>query len=337
MKSVPPGPSEFDRIRWLARETGPGGPRGMAGRLLLGIGDDAALWRPPAGHAVVVTVDAQVEGVHFRSDWLSPAQVGARAVAASASDLAAMAALPGGVLIALTLPRGFAESSFRALYRGALREARRLDLAVLGGNLSSGPLQVCVTSVGAVRPGDGVYVTGRPGRARLGRAILEAPAALRRRLERTRAGAACLRAFRSPRARIAEARFLASRVRPRSLVDVSDGIALDLWHVLERSGPPLPGAALDGGLEALLEADGSIAHECGVDLAEAALSGGEDYELLFTAPPGRAERAASEFRRRFDVSLTRIGTVTRERGLRLAGVGHSDERFFDTKGFDHFR
>src|SRR5262249_17491232 len=159
-----------DLIRWLERETALPAHRAVpAGRVVLGIGDDAALWTPPAGHAAVLTVDAQVEGVHFRSGWLTAGEVGARAGSVSASGRAAIAARPAGVPLGLAPPRDRREGFFRALYRGALAEARRLGLAVLGGNLSAGPLQVSVTSIGAVRPGgamtrsgartgDGIYV-----------------------------------------------------------------------------------------------------------------------------------------------------------------------------------
>jgi thiamine-monophosphate kinase len=332
---------EFDRIRWLDGITRRISPGGSCGRVHLAIGDDAALWTPPAGCAAVLTVDVQVEGIHFRSGWLRPEEIGARAVAASASDLAAMAARPGGILLALTIPRGTPESTFRALYRGALEEARRSGLEVLGGNLSSGPLQLSVTAVGAVRPGeavarggarpgDGIYVTGWPGRSRIGRGVLEAPAAGRPG-ER-----ACLRAFKAPRARIREALWIAGRFRPRAMVDISDGLALDLSHILEMS-PSLgkrPGAVLDlPAIGALLEDGGAggLARSLGLNPIEAALTGGEDYELLFAAASGPAGRAAAGFRRRFGIPLTRVGTVVKDPGIRSSDGGK-----IRAGGFDHF-
>ncbi len=340
---------EFQRIRWLTRETGRVPGESRSGGILLGIGDDAAVWAPPRGHAAVLTVDCQVEGIHFRRGWLSPAEVGARAVSASASDLAAMAARPAGILLAITLPRDAREASFRALYRGALAEARRLGLAVLGGNLSAGPLQVSVTAIGEVspgeavaragaRPGDGIYVTGWPGRASIGLAGLCSAGRGRGRLRS--AAAACRRAFASPRARIREALDIARRLRPRSMVDLSDGLALDLEHVLERSagrGRP-PGAVIvRGRILALLEEGGvaDLARERGIDPAEAALEGGEDYELLFTAPPGPAERAAGRFRRRFGIPLTRVGTIVREGGIQILDETGTPRRV-QPRGFDHF-
>jgi thiamine-monophosphate kinase len=338
---------EFDLIRWLERET-VRAPRGAlpSGHVVLGIGDDAALWNPPPGHAAVLTVDAQVEGVHFRPGWLTPGEIGARAVSVSASDLAAMAARPAGVLLDITLPRGRPESFFRALYRGALAEARRLGLAVLGGNISAGPLQVSVTSIGAARPasalrragarpGDGIYVTGWPGRAAIGRSLL----ARRGRARARTAGAAgkrCLRAFVAPRARIAEALEIARAIRPRSMVDLSDGLTQDLAHILERSSGRT-GAILDEWAIVDLIGDGGVAALCWksrIDPLAAALAGGEDYELLFTAPPGRAERGAPAFRRRFGIPLTRIGAVIASEGIFLGGDG--PPRRIQPRGYDHF-
>jgi thiamine-monophosphate kinase len=340
-------PGEFERIRWLraAAEGAPVRGGSPAGRLFLGIGDDAALWSPPSGEAAVLTVDAQVEGIHFRRGWLTAGQIGARAVATSASDLAAMAARPGGVLLAMFLPPDTEERFFRDLFRGAANEARRAGLAILGGNLSAGPLAVSVTSVGSARPeravgrrgarpGDGAYVTGWPGRSRIGRALLEAAGGEPRASRRARG--ACLRAFRTPRARLAEARYLAERVRPRSMIDVSDGVAQDLGHLLEegsRRGRAL-GAVLElSRLAALLEEGGcgALARSLGLDPSATALSGGEDYELLLSAEPEIADRAAREFRRRFGIPLTRIGTVVPQPGLRS-----EDGRPIHPPGFDHF-
>jgi thiamine-monophosphate kinase len=334
---------EFDRIRWLDGITRRISPRGSCGRVHLGIGDDAALWAPPAGCAAVLTVDVQVEGTHFRRGWLRPGEIGARAVAASASDLAAMAARPGGLLLAFTLPRETPETFFRAIFRGALAEARRSGLEILGGNLSSGPLQLSVTAVGAVRPGeavardgarpgDGIYATGWPGRSRIGRAVLEASSAAG-----SRGAPGCLRAFRAPRARIREGLWIARTIRPRAMVDISDGLALDLSHILEKSPyrRKPPGAVLDiSAIGTLLEEGGAgrLAHSLGLDVLEATLAGGEDYELLFTAPPGPAERTAARFRRRFGIPLTRVGTVVVDGGIRSR-----DGAPIRAGGFDHFR
>ncbi len=344
-----PAPSsEFERIRWLKKLTSRLGHPPRGGRLLIGIGDDAALWSPPAGNAVVLTTDSQVEGVHFRREWLSPHQIGARAVAAAASDIAAMAATPGGVLLSFTLPRETPDSFFRALFRGALQEACRNGLAVLGGNLSCGPLTLSVTAVGSVharravlrsgaRPGHGLYVTGWPGRSRLGLAVLTrgSPG---RTIAHRRAVSLGVRAFAEPHPRIEEALFLAREADPRAMLDLSDGLAQDLEHILGADaalGRGL-GAVLDGGRMADLFKKGgcgALARRLGLDPLDLVLEGGEDYELLFAAPAGRPERIAERFRRRFGIPLTRIGTVEARPGLRLEGRRGR----ITAAGHDHFR
>ncbi len=345
---------ELDRIRWLSRAANrlaPGRTSRTSGKLVMGIGDDAALWEAPPGHVVVLTVDVQVEGIHFRRGWLHPEEIGARAVATSASDLAAMAAKPSGILLALTLPRETPERFFRALYRGVLGEARRLHLQVLGGNLSAGPLQVTIASIGSVhreaavkragaRPGHGIYVTGWPGRAAVGQSILSAKDK-RKKIQLRRSGSACLRAFVSPRARIREALFIARKIQPRAMIDLSDGLVLDLSRILEHGSPGQPGASLDlDSLLALFEEDGcgELAMRLGINPADAVLRGGEDYELLFTVPVGRAERATGEFRKRFCIPLTRVGTVERRGGLTMKGANVPGRaRNITPRGYDHFR
>lgn len=340
---------ELERIRWILSLGGRPEPAG-SGRVVIGNGDDAAVWIPPPGAAAVLTVDAQVEGIHFLPGWLTPGEIGARAVAASASDLAAMAARPGGILLAITLPREVPESFFRALYRGALGEARREGLTVLGGNLSAGALTVTVTAVGSVRPAeavsrsggrprDGLYVTGWPGRSSIGLALLRArrkPAA-----SNHRAALLCRRAFASPRPRLSEACALARLVRPRAMVDLSDGLCRDLSHLLGAGvqsaarasrGHRLGAALFTERLEALLLEGGcaALSRSLGLDPLAAALHGGEDYELLFAADPLRVDPILARFRARFGIPLTRIGTVESRPGLRAGG------KEIRARGFDHF-
>src|SRR6185436_17363861 len=136
---------------WIRRMEGAAARRHPA-QVPVGIGDDAAVWTPAPGSSVVLTVDAQVDGVHFRRGWFSLANAGDRAVSASASDLAAMAARPVGILVALSAPPGFSTSEFRAVHRGILAGAHRYGLRLFGGNLSSGALAISVTAIGEGAP-----------------------------------------------------------------------------------------------------------------------------------------------------------------------------------------
>lgn len=340
---------ELSRIRWIRALE-----RAGQEALVVPLGDDAVAWKPPGGHAAVLTVDAQVEGTHFLAGWLTPRELGRRAVHAAASDLAAMAAAPVGILVALVLPDTLQERAFRALHRGIHAAATDLGLRVLGGNISSGPLSITVTAVGSgppgrlchrsgARPGDAILVTGSPGLASLGlESLLAAARAPRsRRGNRSRGGGkghraevAARRAWRLPSARIREALALRERLRPTSLIDISDGLATDLTHLLEESRSRKargPGARLDAAallrLPGLLEA----ARALGSDPLEAALQGGEAYELLLTAPPPRWREAT--------VAGTRVSVVGRIElapGLRLVHPGGQSVPV-EPRGWEHGR
>ncbi len=343
--------SERERLRWLSEWTEQHGSR--SANVPIGLGDDAAAWSPPPGDSVVLSVDVQVEGVHFRREWLSLYELGRRAIDVSASDLAAMAARPGSVLLALNVSQETPEADFRELFRGLAERAREHDLAILGGNLSRGPLSISVTVVGSApaehllrrdgaREGDAIYVTGQPGRAGLGRALLE-----RAPLERDPAEgtieAEAIRRFIAPQARLKEAPALREEFDPHAMIDLSDGLAADLSHVLAASasgaGKPL-GAILDRrALRAVLEGSSpgeeasdaftTLASRLGVDPLTAVLEGGEDYELLFTASP--RERAPPEE----ELPVTRIGEIIAGDGeLLISGDGTTTR--WEVREFDHF-
>lgn len=343
--------SETERIRWLsdivARDSAPASGRGVgASGTWVGVGDDAAVWRPPEHHGVVLTVDVQVEGTHFRRDWLTARELGRRALEVAGSDLAAMAAEPGGILVSLTLPPEEDESYFRELWLGIAEAAGGHDLVILGGNLARGPLTIGITAVGSVPPdrvirrggagvGDAILVGGYPGRAALGRELL-----LGGRRDSAPVAEAARSAFRSPRARLLEALELVKRAMPTAMIDVSDGVGIDLAHVLGASGNVR--AVLDAGrLRQALAGDGpdgaawrELSRSLGRDLADAVLSGGEDYELLFTmnqeaatrleqAPPGRHGR------------ITRIGRLEHGKGEILVEE-EGRQGPWTPAGFDHF-
>lgn len=284
---------EFERVARLRRRFGaPPAPS-------LGIGDDAAVLHSPA--PLVVTVDASVEGVHFDRAWVSLRDVAARAIAAAVSDVAAMGArvdLPGcGLVLSWTLPRGLDDLDFDALVEGSARESERLGVPIVGGNLSGGPsIALHTTALGradgstltrsGARAGDVVAVTGAPGRASLGLRAL-------RRGDLAPSSERFVRAWKSPTPRLSEGRSIAGHAT--ACVDVSDGLAQDAAHLAVASGVSLviEVAALPIDDEAR-----AAAAALQVDPVEAALHGGEDYELLATGP-----------REAFDERWTIIGSA----------------------------
>ena len=298
-----------------------------APQLRLGIGDDAAILSP-SRRGDVLSVDASVEGVHFRRELLSMADVGFRAFMAAASDLAAMGASPRGALLSLTIPEADVGEPILALVDGVAEAARELALPVVGGNLSGGSLLTITTTVvgeapdvpitrGGASLGDSIYVSGPVGGAALGLLLLlDDP----RRGDGVEAERAFVRAWRRPRAHIALGRELVGRAS--AAIDLSDGLARDLTHLCEASGV---GAELVA--EAIPRAPGfdALAESLGREPLALALAGGEDYALLFTAPDTA------------DVSGlgVRVGQIRGDEGVRVRDARGATRPVGDA-GFDHF-
>ena len=293
--------------------------------VVLGIGDDAALLAPPPGRQLVVTADTLNEGVHFPRGT-SPADVGWKALAVNLSDLASMGAEPAWCTLSLSLPQSD-PAWIEGFLDGFLDLAGQHDIALVGGDTTRGPLSIAVTAMGLVEPGralrrdgarvgDEVWVTGTLGDAAGGLALLdrEPVPALRARLDR-------------PTPRVAAGRALVGIAT--ACVDVSDGLLADLGHVCARSHvaaridvDALPASA------ALMEVIGEA------DRIALQASGGDDYELCFTAP---ADAGAD------------IGAVSAQLGLRItricrivAGEGvhpvdaKSQPWSSPRRGYDHF-
>lgn len=298
----------------------------------LGIGDDCALLQPTPGQQLAVSTDMLVEGRHFLST-VDPAALGHKALAVNLSDLAAMGAEPLGFTLALALPQadeawlaGFAHGLFE------LADAHGCEL--VGGDTTRGPLNLCITVLGQVPPGqalrraaaqvgDDIYVSGQLGDARLALEVFRGAVALdaaafgrvRARLER-------------PTPRLALG--LALRGVAHAAADVSDGLSGDLGHILRASGV---GAQLHG--EALLSTCSADLRGRGETPALAfALTGGDDYELVFTAPPHRRD-AVAQAAAQVGVAVTRIGQIDAAPGLRLLDAQRQPVDL-PGRAFDHF-
>lgn len=316
--------SEFDLIRRYfeqpARDVRPGDRR--ARRVSLGIGDDAALLRPSAGMELAVSTDLLLEGTHFRPG-ADARKLGHKALAVNLSDMAAMGAAPRWATLALALP-AVNEPWLEEFARGFFALAARFGVELIGGDTTRGPLSVCVTILGEVptglalfragaRPGDDVWVSGELGAAALALAQPGSAAAARRLDEP------------EPRVELGERlRGLAS-----AAIDVSDGFAQDLGHILERSGV---GAVVE---YELLPRSADVRNIRDAELqARLVLSGGDDYELAFTAPPAsRAELEA--LAAELELALARVGSAqSGEPRLQVVDARGSPMRV--ARGFDHF-
>ncbi len=327
---------EFGLIARLRRLVGSAGPESPD--LLVGIGDDAALWRL-GDRIIAATTDTLVDGVHFRPDITGWAELGWKALAVNLSDLAAVGAVPRFALITLGLPPGLGPEPVELIYQGLLELARATGTVLAGGDIVRSPvLTVTVSLFGEVeapvgadwrsrvllrssaRPGEVVAVTGVLGGAAAGLRLLLAD----RQGAETRAPA-LVRAYRRPRPRLDVAPILVG-AGVRAAIDVSDGLVADLGHICEESGigaevqaervPVHPEAARLFGSEALT----------------LALTGGEDYELVFTGPEAVIARVAT----RSPVPVTVIGRTTDVSPGRVRVLGPDGEELALTRaGWDH--
>ena len=296
---------EFDIIRSLVERWG---------AAAVGIGDDAALLHVPRGETLVASVDANVETIHFRRDWLTPEEIGYRAITAALSDLAAMAARPLGMLVSLAVPDSWMED-LGSVADGIGDAATRFQTPIVGGNMSAARELSITTSVfgsafapltrTTALPGDIVYVTGHLGGPRAALARLarnEPPGDARTRLAR-------------PMARLREARWLAD-AGATCAIDISDGLLGDLRHVAAAS-------------KVRIEIDTSAVPVFAPASLDDALEGGDEYEVAVTSPH---PLDTSLFARRFDIPLTAIGLVLEG----APGVQVRGGRVADSKGYDHF-
>ena len=337
--------SEFDLIERFFRQKWAAAPTQQAqaatDSIVLGIGDDCALLQPAPGQQLAVSCDMLVEGRHFFAD-VDAAALGHKALAVNLSDLAAMGAEPLGFTLALALPPARAQDApwLDALSDGLLALAAQHACPLVGGDTTAGPLNLCITVFGQLpagqalrrdgaRAGDELWVSGTLGDARLALQALRGdialpPAALaaaRQRLER-------------PTPRIALG--LALRGIASAAADVSDGLAGDLGHILKASGV---GAVIDAEVASSLIAARAFLSGAG-DLFDSdfllniALTGGDDYELVFTAPPDQ-RAAVHAVARASDTPVTRLGLVEAGTGL-WARSPTGIRRRLQANSFDHF-
>lgn len=299
-------------------------------RATLGIGDDCALLAPSPGHVLAVSTDMLVAGRHFFDD-VDPMALGWKALAVNLSDLAAMGAKPSAFTLALAMPE-VDEAWLEGFASGLFGCATAFDCELVGGDTTRGPLNLCVTIFGEVpegaafrrsdaRAGDDVWVSGTVGDAALALRLI-------------RDGVACddelRRALERPTPRVALG--LALRGIAHACIDVSDGLAQDLGHVLRASAC---GASLRP--DALPLSDRLRAAPA-ADRMRCALAGGDDYELCFAAPV-EARDAVFAAGRASATPVTRIGTIVAGSGLRLVDADGADcvlPDGLDLAGFDHF-
>ena len=327
---------EAQFVRWLRRrwpERAPG--------LELGIGDDAAVIRTRSDLDLVLTTDLSIEGVHFRLGIHPPSSVGHRALARTLSDLAAMGAQPRFALLSLAITRQTTRRWLAAFYDGIGALARRLGVALIGGDTTvtrGGPIVVDMIAAGEVkhghalgragaRPGDRIYVTGSLGVSALGLALLKSGVRPPRGRATRTAKRAALATHLYPEPRCGIGMDLARRGLASAAIDVSDGFARDLSRLCEASGC---GARVWEGRLPLSQ----MPVRCSPDPnpVELALHGGEDYELVFTVARSQVPLVPHALA---GVTLHEVGEILPSHGLRLVRRDGSEIRLVP-RGYDHF-
>ncbi len=301
---------------------------GAGRRGVLGIGDDCAVVRIPRGHEALITTDFSLEGIHFKRAWHPPESVGHRCLARGLSDIAAMGGEPLAVFLSLAVPRSLPQKWVDGFLRGLLKLASESNVSLAGGDTAESPGGILADIVGlgsapkgqavlrsGARPGDRIYVTGELGASAATVALLSAGKKLR---PQDFAG------HFFPRPRVEVGRFLRKEGLASAMIDISDGLSTDLGHICDESGV---GAEIQS--EAIPVAMvGRTARR--VDL-RFALHGGEDYELLFTAPP--KTRVPSRIA---GIAVRPIGLVTGGRKVFLLDKKGARQVMLP-QGWEHFK
>ena len=320
--------SEFSLIEHFFKDRGV-----RRSDVALAIGDDAAITQVPAGFQLVTTVDTLVNGVHFPADS-EPYDVGHKALAVNLSDLAAMGAGPAWATLALTLP-AVDENWLQCFCDGFFAQADAFNVQLIGGDTTQGPLSVTVQMMGLVpegkairrsgaKSGDRIFVSGTIGDAALGLRIHQRQLAPHN-LTTQQTQALCAKLYR-PAPRVALG--MALRDIATAMIDISDGLAADLIHILDASQAGATIHVERVPLSEILQALGKS-----IDCMPAVLGGGDDYELCFTVPEHRVPIVAW-LSQQLSINVTEIGVINEKTGLQILRNGVEIKLL--GHGFEHF-
>jgi len=319
----------IEKLRKMTSESG----RRLSG-LRVGMGDDAALWRPRSGYETVLTCDCFLEGTHFLRDKHPPDAIGWKCLARALSDIAAMGGRPRCFLLSLALPATLTGRWLTEFLSGLRRASRRFGCVLAGGDTTvCRQVLINVTAIGEVRAGfgllrsgaragDRIYVSGRLGEAELGLRLLRNQARPKRNDPR-------LAKQLYPKPRLGLGWWLTAKRIPSAMMDISDGLSSDLPRLC---GASQVGARISADALPLVRLKRKL-RAPRFDPLNLALNGGDDYELLFTVRPSNTRRLPHSFH---GLPLTRIGEIIREREVLLRDA-RGLERHVPSRGWDPFR
>jgi thiamine-monophosphate kinase len=326
----------IDRLNNIVRRVGVQAPR-----LSLGIGDDAACFRPHDGYELLITCDCVVEGRHYLPDHIDPQDLGRRAMALNISDIGAMGGRPLYALISLGLKNDTPIADVEAMYHGFLSELNPFEASIIGGNLtkSGNGLFIDITLIGEVeqgkmtqrstaKKGDAILITGYPGQAAIGLELL-----LHAGVDEDLRDHPIVRAYNTPSHRAWEGRAVALSGYATAMIDTSDGFLGDLGHLCEESGV---GALLIQ--EKLPVSDDLIrtSEQQGKDPYQAVLGESDDYELIITCDPENVDRIRNILGSLNQDPVSEVGTITdASDGIRLTLPDGTTQALVPS-GWDHF-
>ena len=289
--------------------------------VLVGIGDDAAIFKTKKG-LQVLTTDCLVEGDHFNREWFSPFQIGMKAIEINVSDIAAMGGLPKYALVSIALPRTLGVEFVDRLYEGMWKTCDKYKIEIIGGNMTHcEKIVISITLTGEVdkknlclrsgaKPGDLIFVSGQLGNGRAGLRLFQ---------ERIDGFKIVKKSYLEPKARLKTALDISSLVN--SMIDVSDGLFPEVKHICNRS---TCGAIIYKDKIPISEEVRDVAKKLGEDEYDYALFGGEDFELVYTISEENFEK----------VNGFLVGKITKDKKIRLYSDGK--EESIEDKGYDHF-
>ncbi len=313
---------------------------GAAGNAVVGIGDDAAVIRSNSDHLTLLSTDAFVEGVHFDLAYFSFYQLGWRVLAATVSDIAAMGGVPTCAVFSLALPQAMNSEDVEAFYRGSAALAALVGTEIVGGDIvaSTGGLFISISVMGEVaarhlklrsnaHDEDAILVTGTPGRSHAGLRILTSRPETAERYE------GVVASHRTPQPRVDFVRFLTANFELHAMIDLSDGLASEIHHICHQSGV---GARVYRPSLLPDRQTTEVAKLLGEDAFDYVMFGGEDFELLFTAPSESAPAIVSQAAAEFGLRVSKIGEISGgATGVRLYQDAETWQEL-PRKGFDHF-
>jgi thiamine-monophosphate kinase len=315
---------EFELIDWIREQAG------GADHLALGIGDDCAIQKLGPDQDLLISTDLLIEGVHFKREWTTLYNLGRKAAAVNISDIAAMGGAPQSLFLGIGRPAQISDLDMKELLSGFIYETQMHGAVLAGGDScgSPGPLMLSVTVQGTVATdeaicrqgasyGDAIYVSGTLGDSALALQLLQAGQIPEKSLAER---------FHLPSPRVELGKFLSARQIATAMLDVSDGLLADLGHILTASEV---GAELE--LD-MIPLSAAFQHQQSKQpsIRDLALSGGEDYELVFTSPlKDLAEQTG------LTTPVARIGTITQKGGIQIR---QADGQLYHCQraGFDHF-